>query len=222
MLTPELVKKMLDAIASEDGKAALAVLTEVVAAEAAGGAAETAATPEPAAASADPLAASADPKPEDENAKALAEVRKELAELKALTTRVNASALESELAERRGLVADLVKLGVELPAHAWLERVKETDPLMPCKRLSDEPIAEMRTRVAEMRTARGLPPVRAHEAPSTPSTGSAADGRTITTPYGVVVVSASEIKNCEASGAKLEAYAENKAIREAARAKGQK
>lgn len=174
MLTPELVKKMLDAIAAEDGKAALAVLTEVVAAEAAGGAAE-AAEPDnaPGAAGADPLAASADPakpKPEDENAKALAALAKQVEELKALTTRVNASALESELTERRALVADLVKLGVELPGRAWLERAKETDPLIPCKRLSDEPLADLRARVAELRTARGLAPVRAHEAPPSGAT----------------------------------------------------
>lgn len=226
MLTPEMVKKILDTIAADDGKAAIALLGEVVAAEAAGGAAE-AAEPDnaPGAAGADPLAASADPakpNPADPNAKALAEVRKELDELKALTTRVNASALESELTERRGLVADLVKLGVELPGHAWLERTKETDPLTPCKRLSDEPIAGLRARVAELRTARGLAPVRAHEAPIPSASADVDGGRTFTTAHGVVKVSASEIKNCEAAGAKLEAYAENKAIREAARTKVQK
>ena len=223
MLTPELIKKILDTIAADDGKAAIALLGEVVAAEAAGGAAETPAA-DPAAASADPLAASADPakpNPEDEAAKALAEVRKEFAELKALTTRVNASALESELTERRTLVADLVKLGVELPGDAWLERAKDTDALMPCKRLSDEPIAGLRARVAGLRTARGLAPVRAHEAPSA-GDGAGDGGRTFHTAHGVVKISASEIKNCEASGAKLEAYAENKAIREAARTKVQK
>lgn len=167
MLTPELVKKMLDAIAAEDGKAALAVLTEVVAAEAAGGAAETAEA-DPAAASADPLAASADPAkpaPEDDTKKELTALSAKIAELEALTKRVSASALESELGERRALVAELVKLGVELPGRAWLERAKETDPLIPCKRLSDEPIGELRARVGELRTARGLAPIRAHEAP---------------------------------------------------------
>jgi hypothetical protein len=167
MLTPELVKKMLDAIAAEDGKAALSVLTEVVAAEAAGGAADTA---EPAAASADPLAASADPaKPKpgegDTAATALTALSKKVADLEASITTVRASASDVELTERRGLVAELVKLGVELPARAWLERSKDSDPLVPCKRLSDEPIAELRTRVAELRTARGIQPTRAHETP---------------------------------------------------------
>jgi hypothetical protein len=37
-----------------------------------------------------------------------------------------------------------------------------------------------------------------------------------------VALSASEIQSCEEAGAKLESYAENKAIREAARTKAQK
>jgi hypothetical protein len=41
--------------------------------------------------------------------------------------------------------------------------------------------------------------------------------RTFTTSRGAVTLSASEIESCKEAGAKLEAYAENKAIREAAR-----
>ena len=49
-----------------------------------------------------------------------------------------------ELSRRRGLIADLVKLGIETPALAW-----EGEPTdrKPCKRLADEPIADLDARV---------------------------------------------------------------------------
>lgn len=57
--------------------------------------------------------------------------------------------------ERRSLVAQLVKLGVELPATAWGDE-KGT---VPCKRLADEPIAELRARVKVLAAAKPQPRV---------------------------------------------------------------
>lgn len=67
---------------------------------------------------------------------------------------------EIELNTRRGLIAELVQLGVETPALAWKgltdeERAKR----MPCKRLADEPIAELSARVATLRKLRPAAPL---------------------------------------------------------------
>lgn len=55
-----------------------------------------------------------------------------------------------EAKERRGLVASLVKLGVELPATAWADQAGT----VPVKRLADEPIDELRARVAKLQAAK--------------------------------------------------------------------
>ncbi|MES1187990.1 MAG: hypothetical protein ABUL60_29500 [Myxococcales bacterium] len=52
---------------------------------------------------------------------------------------------------------------------------------------------------------------------ATPDPPPAQLSRTFTTSRGVVTLSASEIESCKEAGAKLEAYAENKALRDAAR-----
>lgn len=49
-----------------------------------------------------------------------------------------------EAGERRQLVGELVKLGVEIPATAW----SDDKGTVPCDRLKAEPIAELRARVA--------------------------------------------------------------------------
>jgi phage I-like protein len=163
-MNPELMKKLLGIIASQDEKAALALLAEIAAAAAGGAPAE------PAAATAEPLAAAADPpvpgpgdkKPEEAAAlTALSklaggatepgEIVRKLSEMAATVAKISADSAALETSERRGLVATLVKLGVELPATAW-----EGDPskLVVCKRLSDEPIADLRARVETIKAAR--------------------------------------------------------------------
>lgn len=59
-----------------------------------------------------------------------------------------------ELDARRELIADLVKLGVELPATAWEGDAKDRKPV---KRLAVEPIEELRTRVAQLRKVKPAP-----------------------------------------------------------------
>lgn len=65
-----------------------------------------------------------------------------------------------ELNTRRGLIVELITLGVETPALAWLgktdeERAKRT----PCKRLAGEPIEEMSARVATLKRIRPAAPL---------------------------------------------------------------
>lgn len=57
-----------------------------------------------------------------------------------------------ESGERRRLVGELVKLGAETPATAWAD----DDAKAPVKRLADEPIAELRARVAKLAKAKGV------------------------------------------------------------------
>ncbi len=56
-----------------------------------------------------------------------------------------------ELDSRRELIAELVKLNFETPATAWAGDAKDRKPV---KRLNDEPIEELRTRVAQLRKLR--------------------------------------------------------------------
>lgn len=63
-----------------------------------------------------------------------------------------------EGSERRRLVGELVKLGAETPATAWAEDDKGVnDGKTPVKRLADEPILELRARVAKLAKAKGSP-----------------------------------------------------------------
>lgn len=174
-MSPELLKKILDAIAGGDEKAQAALLPEIVAAMAGAEGAEDA----PAV---DPMAAAADSPAEDPNAPAVA-ASKELSPIaKALgcateeeaaqavlklQKQVNEHAAASaavELETRRGLVTELVKLGVEFPATAWKGKPEDR---IPADRLAAEPIADLRARV-ELHKAAG-PRVPA-EAPPTGST----------------------------------------------------
>jgi hypothetical protein len=218
----EQIKALIEAIKNKDGDAALAIAEAMLVSAASGEAAPAASGGE-----GDPLAASAEPTPPTPEEKALeatltlltgadgpaernAFLTKLVEERKAHAERV----ATLELSSRFELVAELVKLGVEFPSTAF-----EGDPAdrKLVARLSSESIADLRARVAVVKKAKGAaptPPARKDEVP--------AGGRSFTTSQGVVTLSASEIKNCEASGAKLEAYAENKAIREAARTKAQK
>jgi hypothetical protein len=164
-MNPELMKKLLEIIASQDEKAALTLLSEIAAASA-GAPAEPAAAAEPLAAAADPPVPAPGDKPEEAKAasamvvalsqlaggaKEPGEIVRKMTEMAATVADMAAKSAALEASERRGLVASLVKLGVELPATAW-----EGDPakLVVCKRLSAEPIADLRARVEKLRVAR--------------------------------------------------------------------
>lgn len=71
--------------------------------------------------------------------------------LRARVDTLDAERAALELSSRRELVADLVKLGVELPATAW---EGEPEKRNPCKRLMNEPIDDLRKRVAALKKAR--------------------------------------------------------------------
>ncbi len=156
-MDPELVKKMLAVIESQDEKAALALVAEAVASMAG-------ASPEPAPTS-DPLSEGAEPKPAPAGeepsplAKALgyatdAEAADAIKKLQASVAKSNADAEAVELSARREMIAEFVKLGVEFPATAWAGKPEDRTP---CERLAKEPIAAMRTRL-ELHKAKGPAP----------------------------------------------------------------
>ena len=155
-MDPELITKALDAIEAGDSASAIAILKQLIASAASDG---DSVPPTPG----DPVTESSDTPPTDpsvpEKPKANpAAYSKEIATLttlnESLATRL--AALESERAAedlevRRELITELVKMGYELPATAWTgDPAKRT----PCKRLTAEPIAEMRARVAALKAAR--------------------------------------------------------------------
>lgn len=70
-------------------------------------------------------------------------------DVEARQAQLSADQAALEANERRSLVAQLVKLHVELPATAWADE-KGT---VPCDRLMKEPIAELRARVAKLSAA---------------------------------------------------------------------
>lgn len=213
----EQIKALIEAIKNKDGDAALAIAEAMLVSAASGEAAKPAED-----AAADPLAASAAPTPPTPEEKALEATLTLLtgadgpAERTAFLTKLieerttHAERVATlELSSRFELVGELVKLGVEFPSTAF---VGDPADRKICARLSAEPIPELRARVTTLKQAKGAPLT-----PPTRKDPAAGDGRTFTTSQGVVTLSASEIKSCEESGAKPEAYAENKAIREAAR-----
>jgi len=215
----EQIKALIEAIKNKDGDAALAIAEAMLVSAASGETAEPAAE----GAAADPLAASAEPAPPSPEEKALEATLTLLtgaegpAERNVYLTKLieeRATRATLELSSRFELVGELVKLGVEFPSTAFVGDPADRKLVA---RLSSEPIPELRARVATLKAAKGAPPV-----PPTRKPTETLGGREFTTSQGVVTLSASEIKNCEASGAKLEDYAQNKAIREAARTKVQK
>jgi hypothetical protein len=216
-MNPEQLKKALDAIEAGDSAAALEILKAMIASAASDGAApvETEAAAET---PAEP------PLPAEEQEASIAASREFMrilgakspgeasAALRSIVTRVaalDADRAALDLSERQGLVAQLVTAGAETPATAWADADKRT----PKKRLMDEPIAELRDRVKVLVKASKS---RVLLAP--PAEGAEAEGeRVFKTSKGEIRLSAREIKNCESQKADLNAYAENKAIRAAAR-----
>lgn len=95
------------------------------------------------------LSETAQAKPHD----AVAEIKRWKAshlKLEAEQAKLSAAHAVLESKERRQLVGALVLLGAELPATAWADQAG-TEPV---KRLADEPIAELRARVATLTAAK--------------------------------------------------------------------
>lgn len=87
--------------------------------------------------------------------------------LKAEADKRASDAAVLEAVERRGLVADLVKLEVEVPATAWVDPEKTGAELAPVERLAKEPIAELRKRVSLIKSTRGVRSARTAPAQET-------------------------------------------------------
>ncbi len=214
-MDPKLIQEALDALIAGDQAKATEILKSLVVAAATGGAAEP-----PAPAGSEPVAEAADlppadpaAPPADDKSKAYAD---DLAALRADVDALKAGGVKEVNVKRCALVAQLVALGAETPATAW-EKTKagEPDTSKPVKRLSDESIDGMAARVKALgagrpRSATATPPARTSEVVD-------AGGKEVQTSRGVVALSAAEVKNCTEYKITVEQYAENKAIREAAR-----
>lgn len=165
-MDPELIKKALGLLEAGDADGALALLKDLIA-SAAGAAPEAAApeeamaetpeTPEnPAAPGEEPAAAAALSVLTQLTGKASAgEAVTWLRERFARIDTLDADRAALDLSSRRELIANLVELGVEFPSTAW-----EGDPAkrMPVKRLSDEPLESLRSRIALLQKARPASP----------------------------------------------------------------
>lgn len=234
------IQAALDALLAGDNEACAEILKNVIAQAAAGntgGAAPPAGTT--------PTTENAEPPPvapgEDEETKAARALARELMtlsrtdscgavekwvkELAAARVKLDADRDALEASERRSLVTELVTLKAETPGTAW-ERdaagnIPTGDARKPVKRLASESLESLRERVAALKPT--APPRRGEIKPPIVKTASddadEAD-RVIKTPHGEVTVSAREVKNCAAQKVKIEDYAANKAIREAARRGG--
>lgn len=170
MLSADQIQAAIAAIESGDPEAMKAVLTEILAALATG---ETPGEGEPETEPADDApginAADAE-EPEERATDAKDEEPEANAVIRGLQAQVNELLAEREsreLGERRGLIAKLVSLGVETPATAWSGKPEDRKP---CKRLADEPLAEMRSRVAAMAQVRSAAPEPPAKVPADTST----------------------------------------------------
>jgi len=164
-MDPKIIQEALDALIAGDTTAALDVLKALVTEAATGEAGATGEADAAAAESADPKPPAAPGAPGEKDpaaamaaalsaalgitARAPSEI---LAAVKTLQTKVDALELSrsaDESIERAGLVGELVKLGVELPATAW----ENADKRVPVVALRVMPIADLRSRVAAFRAA---------------------------------------------------------------------
>lgn len=157
-MDPAKVKAALDALINGDTEACASILKDMIAV-AAGGGEETPPAADAGAALGD---AADEPKPGDEQKAALAALtaltgKASAGEAVAFLSKaidrlakVEAREAALELSSRRELVADLVKLGAETPATAWEGKAEDRNP---CKRLSAEPIDDLRERVEALSKA---------------------------------------------------------------------
>lgn len=184
MFSPDQIKAAIEALTKGDGKAALEILEALLVAAATGG--ESGSTPPPPA-DAGATAGNADPPvpADDKNAPPAAEMSalsrgvlavlgmtnpgaalEKVRALKAEADKLETDRVALEKSERRSLVAELVKLGVEFPATAWEDTSAEGDARVPCARLSAEPLADMRKRVGLIRTTRKPADAGGHTPPA--------------------------------------------------------
>lgn len=167
-MDPEQIKAAIAAVKEGNAEAALTILEEMIAAAAG------------AAPSAPPEGEGLEQEPDMTEAKELSvalraftgltkatEIAAEFRRLSATVETIKAERDALDLETKRELVGELVTLGAELPATAW-----EGDPekRVPVKRLSAEPVADMRKRVAALRAAAPPP------APIRPPEGVTVDG----------------------------------------------
>jgi phage I-like protein len=152
-MDPKLIVEALDALIAGDAEKCMTILKGIVAAAAGS---DTEAPAEP-----DASAGSPDEPPPDANLVAALALRRltgredtteAIAELRRMRDTVASLSAERDaevLDERRTLVGELVRLGVEYPSTAW---AGDADLRTPVARLASEPIAELRARVATLRT----------------------------------------------------------------------
>lgn len=160
-MDPEKVKAALEALKSNDTAAAMALLEEWIVSLASGEAMPAGESPSDPPPSADAAAAAADAQMAAFGRTACALLGREnpgealssLRDLHAASLRAAEDARNLEVAERAGLVADLVKLGAEVPATAFADPLAEKPAI--CARLASEPIASLRARVAALKAAAG-------------------------------------------------------------------
>lgn len=222
MLSPEMVKKALEAIKNGDADAAMTLLEEAIASAASGG--EEAPAEEPGETMAEMPAEEPEEPEKDEEAAAVAasvsrltrltgktsigeaveevEVwRRSHIELAAEKTKIAKEREALEMGKRKENAAALVKLGAETPHTSGLAKGKLV------QRLLDEPLAEQTARVAALLAARGgKMPMQ----PKPPPGGG--DGKTeFETPHGVYVMSEREVKLCAEKKIDPAKYAANRA-----------
>jgi phage I-like protein len=221
-MSPELIKKALEAIKNGDADAAMALLEEMIA----GGGepdADEAPAAEPPAEMADAPAVDPEEDKKDEVAAAVAASAR-LVRLTGKTNLVEAIdeaevwrqshvKLEGEIAklakekaaielgQRKENAIKLTKLGAETPATTGLAKGKL------CKRLLDEPLDEQNARVAALLAAKGgnLPKS------STLTPPASAEVDEFQTPHGTIKLSADEMKMCAAKKIDPAKYAATRA-----------
>lgn len=170
-MDPEKVKAAIEALKNEDAAAALALLEDMLVSAASGGAAESAEL----AVEENPVSENPEDEEAPEEATALTATlltlsgKKTAGEAAAFFTKLVADVKATQarqavldLSERRGLIADLVKLGAETPATAWVGAAKDRKP---CDRLANEDIDGMRARVESLKASRP----KGFEAPDAPT-----------------------------------------------------
>lgn len=173
--TPEQVKAAMEALAGGDGAAALEILESLLTDAASGGAPADDKGAPPAASGA--TGGNAEEPPPEMAALArgvlalfsgldAASALKAIEALKAGADKQAADAAVLEGVERRALVGELVKLGVEVPATAWVDPDKTGAELAPVERLAKEELPALRKRVSIIKSTRGKLPTREHTPPA--------------------------------------------------------
>jgi phage I-like protein len=226
-LSPKLVSSALAAVAAKDKNAALDVLQQFLAALLGGAPSDEAppssaqgGAPDSSAAGAGAGAGDDDATKQKDNMAAASRVAMALtgktdpAEAMAELTRRSQVSVELEKreatlaadrkvvedGERRTLVGALVKLRSETPATAW----SDDKGTVPCDRLSVEPIADLRARVAKLTAAAGVKPPGPGGPITPPPAGGAADAHGL---------DARELAICEAAKCEPATFAMLKARR---------